>query len=150
MKKSVEQEILSLASKTLLELREIWKSLFNTNPPPHAKKVLIPQIAYKLQEVAYGSLSEKSVRDLDNMADQMRKGKKVSRGNRPIVGTRIVKEYHGEEHEVIVGEQDFIYRGQSYKSLSAIADKITGTNWNGLAFFGLKRGDSNGKVRNIH
>ena len=61
---SVEKEILSLESKTLLELREIWKSVFNSNPPTHAKKVLIPKLAYKLQEIAYGSLSEKSTREL--------------------------------------------------------------------------------------
>ena len=143
---SVEKEILSLESKTLLELREIWKSVFNSNPPPHAKKVLIPKLAYKLQEIAYGSLSEKSTRDLDDMANQMRKGKKVSRGNRPLAGTRIVKNYRGEEHEVIVDEKDFIYRGQRYQSISAIADKITGTNWNGWLFFNMKNRGTNVKA----
>ena len=143
-KQSVEKEVLSLGNKTLVELREMWKRLFNSNPPPHAKKILIPHIAYKLQEIAYGGLSEKSIKQIDNLADQMRQGKKVRGGNGLVVGTRIIKKYQGEEHEVIVmGEKVFIYKGQPYKSLTAIANKITGTKWNGLVFWGVKNVKAN-------
>jgi len=57
---------------------------------------------------------------------------------RPIAGTRLIREYQGVEHCVTVREEDFEYQGRPYKSLSAIARTITGTRWNGLLFFGLK------------
>ena len=58
--------------------------------------------------------------------------------NRPIAGTRLIREWQGIEHCVTVRDDDYAYQGRPYKSLSAIARKITGTQWNGLVFFGLK------------
>ena len=58
--------------------------------------------------------------------------------NRPIAGTRLIREWRGVEHCVTVRHEDFEYQGRPYKSLSAIAKQITGTQWNGLVFFGLK------------
>ena len=58
--------------------------------------------------------------------------------DRPIAGTRLIREYQGVEHCVTVRDEDFEYQGRPYKSLSAIARAITGTRWNGLLFFGLK------------
>ena len=52
-------------------------------------------------------------------------------------GTKLIREHHGIKHEVIVLENGFSYDGERYKSLSAIAYKITGTKWNGKRFFGL-------------
>ena len=49
------------------------------------------------------------------------------------------REWHGETHEVLVLEEGFAWRGETYPSLSAIARCITGAHWNGWAFFGLKR-----------
>ena len=60
--------------------------------------------------------------------------------DRPISGTRLIREYQGIEHCVTVRDQDFEYQGRPYKSLSAIARAITCTRWNGLVFFGLKTG----------
>ena len=58
--------------------------------------------------------------------------------DRPIAGTRLIREYQGVEHCVTVRDEDFEYQGRPYQSLSAIARAITGTRWNGLLFFGLK------------
>jgi hypothetical protein len=58
--------------------------------------------------------------------------------NRPIAGTQLIREWNGIEHSVTVRNSDFEYRGRPFKSLSAIAKHITGTQWNGLVFFGLK------------
>ena len=55
------------------------------------------------------------------------------------MGTRLVREFNGETHTVTVQQTGFEYNGQLYKSLTAIAVKITGTRWSGPAFFGLKR-----------
>jgi hypothetical protein len=58
--------------------------------------------------------------------------------DRPIAGTRLIREYQGVEHCVTVRDDGFEYQGRPYKSLSAIARAITRTRWNGLTFFGLK------------
>ena len=57
---------------------------------------------------------------------------------RPIAGTRLMREYQGVEHPVTVLQDGYEWQGRPYKSLSAIARAITGTRWNGLVFFGLK------------
>jgi hypothetical protein len=58
--------------------------------------------------------------------------------DRPIAGTRLIREWQGVEHCVTVRDSDLEYQGRPYKSLSAIARAITGTRWNGWIFFGLK------------
>jgi hypothetical protein len=59
--------------------------------------------------------------------------------DRPITGTRLIREWRGVEHQVTVLTDDFEYQGQRYKSLSAIARRITGTRWNGPVLFGLRK-----------
>ena len=72
--------------------------------------------------------------------DRRVKGKlPVRKGDRPIVGTRLIREWKGVEHAVTVLADGYEYQGRRYKSLSAIARAITGTRWNGPAFFGLAR-----------
>jgi hypothetical protein len=97
--------------------------------------------AYRIQELAYGGLSEETIERLDALADEL-EGKKPKRGHslqdRPMAGTRLIREWRGIQHSVTVRQEDFEYKGRPYKSLSAIARLITGTQWNGLVFFGLK------------
>nr|NIM18730.1 DUF2924 domain-containing protein [Candidatus Latescibacterota bacterium]NIM64471.1 DUF2924 domain-containing protein [Candidatus Latescibacterota bacterium]NIO00624.1 DUF2924 domain-containing protein [Candidatus Latescibacterota bacterium]NIO27025.1 DUF2924 domain-containing protein [Candidatus Latescibacterota bacterium]NIO54550.1 DUF2924 domain-containing protein [Candidatus Latescibacterota bacterium] len=67
-------------------------------------------------------------------------------GLHPAPGTILTREYRGEVHQVIVLEKGFEYDGKVYRSLSGIARAITGTQWNGYLFFGLKkRGNGNGR-----
>ena len=73
--------------------------------------------------------------ELDGKATKRRREAAVGR---PIAGTRLIREWRGKEHCVTVRRDDFEYQGRPYKSLSAVARHITGTNWNGLVFFGLK------------
>ncbi len=58
--------------------------------------------------------------------------------DRPIAGTRLIREWQGVEHCVTVLPDGYEWQGRPYKSLSAAARAITGTSWNGLVFFGLK------------
>lgn len=140
----MEKEVIELRSKTLKELREKWKELFGKEAPPYAKDRLIPYIAYRIQEIEYGGLKEKAKKELNELAEEMRKGKKISQDRKIKEGTRIMKKYRGEEHEVIAEKKGLIYRGQKYGSLSAIAEKITGTRWNGWVFFlGKQSGKAN-------
>jgi hypothetical protein len=102
---------------------------------------LIRQIAYKLQELEYGFLSEKYVKKLNFLANEMAKGKQFGEISycKPINGTRICKEYHGTKYEVESVEDGFVCGGFFYKSLSSLANKITGHKTNGLKFFGIKK-----------
>jgi len=99
------------------------------------------RLAYRIQELAFGGLSKETLERLDALADKLEsKGSRhrSSLTNRPIAGTRLIREYQGVEHSVTVRHEDFEYQGRPYKSLSAIARHITGTQWNGLIFFGIK------------
>jgi hypothetical protein len=92
------------------------------------------------EELAYGGLSEETLERLDALADELegKAGRRSGLLNRPIAGTRLIREWNGVEHSVTVRHSDFEYQGRPYRSLSAIAKHITGTQWNGLVFFGLK------------
>ena len=81
-----------------------------------------------------------TVARLENMADDFdtTKGRRKKERDRPIAGTRLVREWKGVEHCVTVREDGFEYQGRPYQSLSAVARAITGTRWNGLQFFGVK------------
>ena len=102
---------------------------------------MVPFLAYRIQENAYGGLKQSTRSELHGIARRMEKS---SSANQQICqprlksGTRIVRKWRGETHEVIVTESGYEYRRASYKSLSEIARKITGTRWSGPAFFGLR------------
>ncbi|MDN5248222.1 MAG: DUF2924 domain-containing protein [Wolbachia endosymbiont of Tyrophagus putrescentiae] len=139
---SIRQEVLSLTTKTSQELRRMYEKESKAKAPPYRREYFIKWLAYRLQEKEYGILSEKATKTLDYLVEEMRQGKKIKQSSLSE-GTRIVKEYRGEEHEVKVSSRGYIYRGQPYRSLSAIAYKITGTKWNGLVFFGVKNVKAN-------
>ena len=125
-------------------LREQWRLLFDSEPPPFNRRYIESRLAYRIQELAYGGLKPETVRRLEKMGEELDGGKvsvrKRPANDRPVSGTRLIRDYQGVEHCVTVRDNDFEYQGRPYKSLSAIARAITGTQWNGLAFFGLKSG----------
>lgn len=131
------------AIKTLdiVALKALWRDLFAAEPPPYNRKYLESRLAYRVQELAYGGLKPETLKRLAALAEGM-EGRSGNRGagpeNRPIRGTRLIREWQGVEHCVTVLADGYDYEGRPYKSLSAIARSITGTRWNGLIFFGLK------------
>ena len=141
MADTVLAQLAALKTAPVAELKKKWRDLFDREPPPYNRRFLENRLAYRIQELAYGGLSEESVERLDALADEL-EGKTPRRRSsletRPIAGTRLIREWKGVEHSVTVRRQDFEYQGRPYKSLSAIARQITGTRWNGLVFFGLK------------
>lgn len=125
------------------DLKQQWRELFDAEPPPFNRKFLEARLAYRIQELAYGGLSEKTVRRLERMGEDLDGGDQKKRSvradrDRPIVGTRLIREWQCVEHVVTVTANGFEWQGRPYKSLSAIARAITGTRWNGWVFFGLK------------
>jgi hypothetical protein len=143
MTKSVIAELTALKGTSADKLKARWRELFDTEPPPYNRRFLESRLAYRLQELAYGGLSADVQRRLKAAADDLpskggKKSPKRASGDRPISGTRLIREWKGVEHQVTVRDADFEYQGRPYKSLSAVARSITGTRWNGLVFFGLK------------
>ena len=130
------------ALKTALipDLKVLWRDLFEAEAPPYNRTFLESRLAYRLQELAYGGLAVTTVARLENMAEDFdtSKARRKKELDRPIAGTRLVREWKGVEHCVTVREDGFEYQGRPYQSLSAVARAITGTRWNGHAFFGLK------------
>jgi len=140
MADSVLAQLAALKSTPVVDLKQKWRDLFEREPPPYNRRFLESRLAYRIQELAYGGLSEETLERLDALADELdgKAGRKSSLPNRPIAGTRLIREWNGVEHCVTVRHSDFEYQGRPYRSLSAIAKHITGTQWNGLVFFGLK------------
>jgi hypothetical protein len=140
MTETVLAQLATLKSAAIGELKQKWRDLFDRDPPPYNRRFLEDRLAYRIQELAYGGLSDETIERLEAIADEL-EGKTPKRRSsleyRPIAGTRLIREWKGIEHCVTVRQDDFEYQGP-YKSLSAIARLITGTRWNGLVFFGLK------------
>jgi hypothetical protein len=135
------KQILSLDQKSTKELIEMYVKLYCEKPNVRSKSQLIRKIAYRLQELEYDFLPDKYVKKLEFYADQMSKGKSFCKMEhfKPINGTRICKEYKGITYEVETVPEGFLCNGFVYKSLSALATKITGNRTNGPLFFKARR-----------
>jgi hypothetical protein len=138
----VHADIAALETMNLHDLRATWKKLHRTEAPPFFRReLLIRACAYKVQEKAYGGLWPKTRRRLLKIAAAAEQGVFTTTGapRRLRPGTRLVREYGGVTHTVEVLADGFAWNDRKFRSLSAIAKAITGTNWNGHTFFGLTK-----------
>lgn len=137
----LENKLIALENLGLPELRAEWRRLYR-KPPPHrlSRDLIIRGIAYKIQEAAHGGLSKPTLRRLKILSDQSASaaGSKIERQAAFKPGTKLLREWNGTTHEVQVLAKGFEWRGQSYASLSRIAEAITGAHWSGPRFFGLR------------
>jgi hypothetical protein len=142
MSDQVLARLAALKTTPTPKLKEQWRQLFESEPPAFNRRYLESRLAYRIQELAYGGLRPETARRLEQLGEELDGGRvnvrKRPANDRPISGTRLIREYQGVEHCVTVRDDDFEYQGRPYKSLSAIARAITGTQWNGVVFFGLK------------
>jgi hypothetical protein len=120
-----------------------WQELYGKAPPSGIRReVMIPFLAYRIQENAEGGLSAAVRAQIKSAARSLecaRNSPNRSARSRIKTGTRILRRWGREMHEVSVTETGYEYRGHGYHSLSEIARLITGTRWSGPAFFGLKK-----------
>jgi hypothetical protein len=142
MADTVLAQLAALKTIPIGALKQKWRDLFDKEPPPYNRRFLEHRLSYRIQELAYGGLKPETVERLRALAEDLDGGDPARRHqpakDRPIAGTRLIREYQSVEHCVTVRDEDFEYQGRPYKSLSAVARAITGTRWNGLVFFGLK------------
>jgi hypothetical protein len=137
----------ALADLDNVALRTAWQSAWGSAAPKGARKrFLMLGIAWKWQAEVFGGFSRELARRLlalegtgrvayitsDNPAT------KALAIPRPLPGTRILRDWQGERHEVHVTEQGYLWRGKTYGSLSGVAKTMTGVSRNGPKFFGLR------------
>ena len=156
---TLQADLDALTEASLDDLRVSYRRLTRKTAPPGLPRWLLQRIvAYRMQAMVFGDLDAETARYLDRIVGHKAKGQAgkeggsgskavpaVPRALRP--GTQLVREYDGELHRVTVLADGFGWNGSHWSSLSEIARTITGTNWNGPAFFGLrKRSGSRGKA----
>jgi hypothetical protein len=145
---SVLKQIADLERMSAADLQHRWRELIGTEPPRYNREFLVRRLAHRLQELAHGGLSQAARAKMDALLDEagydeigaLRASRRHSQGRRdvPVEGTRLVRGWNDERHEVTVVAGGFEYGGRRYRSLTAVATAITGTHWNGPAFFGLR------------
>jgi hypothetical protein len=147
MNNSLLSQIAALDKLSPQELEERWRQLTGKEPPAYNRRFLIKRLTYRLQELKYGGLSEGAKQQLEIIAGEIgwngnaplaSKNSSGKRTDLPVVGTRLIREWNGKRYEVTVLPRGFEFEGKPYRSLTAITKAITGTHWNGRAFFGLR------------
>jgi hypothetical protein len=139
---TLESEIAQLGDLDITELRKRWQKHYGRPAPKTFRcNLLIRGLAYQMRVEVYGGLSPATKRRLREIAEAVRTGNEeaVLAGPRIKPGTQLYRAWQDKTHRVNVLNDGFEWQGSWYQSLSAVAKAITGTNWNGYAFFGLKR-----------
>jgi hypothetical protein len=139
----------ALADLSIADLRQAWAAVWSRPPPKAARRrLLMLGIAWKWQAELHGGYARSAERRLAALeADFRQSGAPKASGHRPsqdclVPGSRLIRVWNMEQHEVQVTESGYVWRGQSWSSLSSVAREITGTRRNGPAFFGLRDGDA--------
>lgn len=141
---TVLKRIAALPTMPVRMLNAEWRALFDHDPPLTHRRFLERRIAYRLQELewtkTHGPLLEENRHRVAAFVEEGTLSPRVRNG-KPMPGSILVRHFDGEDHQVTVtSDGDYDYRGQLFSSLSAIAKRITGTQWSGPKFFGLPTG----------
>jgi hypothetical protein len=154
MSGSVLKQIGDLERASTADLQHRWQQLMGTDPPRYNREFLVRRLAHRLQELACSGLSQAARAKMDRLLEEAgydeigavctHRRPSQGRCELPVLGTRLIREWNGERHEVTAAQGGFDYQGRRYRSLSAIATAITGTHWNGPAFFGLPSKENGG------
>ena len=145
----IKNEIEELKLLSRDDLIKLWYKYFDEEPPNGTKnEILIKHIAWQIQVKKYGGYSSETLKQLEKLVLKLNNNSEINESDvknssRQILeikpGTKLIREFKGKKHEVTALEKGFSYIGKPYKSLSAIANEITGTRWNGKKFFGVAR-----------
>jgi hypothetical protein len=141
---TIADEISRLSRLPLRELRAAWQAEFRRPPPKGLwRDLLLRTLAWRIQEQAFGG-HDNATLGLLEAHGQKRGGDQ--RCQRLKAGTVLIRDFGGVRHTVTILPEGFVWQEKTYSSLSAIAKIITGTNWNGPRFFGLREAPAKGDV----
>lgn len=141
MANNLDAQLAALTTMSSAQLRAEWGRVYRSAAPPLTADLLARGIAWRLQERVHGGFTKPVVRELQRRKRELDAGGSVSTSvykGRIKPGTRLVREWGGVSHHVLVLESGFHYRERRYMSLSQIARDITGAHWSGPRFFGLR------------
>ena len=168
MDPNTAKKIQTLEGMPIGELRDEYLEVFGEATRSGNKRFLIRRIAWQLQALREGGLSERALRRASELADESHlrtrapripspgaadgdPARTISRSfspphdpRLPMPGTILTREYRGKMIQVMVLDKGFEFEGQAYRSLTAIAEAVTGSHWNGHQFFGIKKGQGRG------
>ena len=137
----IAESLAGLSAATIFELRGEWRRLHRAPPPMRlSRDLLLRAITYKLQERPLGGLSKSIIRKLErlNLNSEASDAQKPAPPISLKAGTRLVREWRGVTHTVLVHADGFEWNGRRYRSLTIVAREITGAHWSGPRFFGLR------------
>ena len=134
-------EIAGLVDRSTQELRRAWLTWYHTGPPLGlSRDLMIRGLADKLQQRAHGSPTRALQRRFRILAGEFEKGaRSFDPGGALKTGATLVRQWRGQTHTVLVREDGFEYEGHRYRSLTVIAERITGAHWSGPRFFGASK-----------
>ena len=137
---AITEAVQALERLDLPSLRKLWRARWGEPPGYRSRDLLCRAFAHRVQVEAWGDLPMETRRQAVALARRYIADPSFSPNPGPVLkpGSTLIREWAGLRHEVAVTEDGFAYRGEKFGSLSPIAQRITGTKWNGLVFFGLK------------
>lgn len=137
------EQIRQLELSTIPDLKLKWQELKGQEPPQFAKRSFLTQvIAWELQAKAFGAIEPSLHRlllELGSGQPSSTTGDDDPAPQKLGPGVKLIRTWRGEAHQVIVTAEGFLWRDKAFRSLSIIAREITGTQWSGPVFFGLKK-----------
>lgn len=137
----LDDELMALQGMPPAALRAEWHKVFRTPAPALGPDLLRRGLAWKKQARVHGGLPTSTRRTIEAALKQLQQAGRVTTDTgRLKPGTRLVRRWHGKAYHVLVLDDGFEHDGRRYVSLSQIARAITGVQWSGPRFFGLRKG----------
>jgi hypothetical protein len=147
----VLKQIAGLPKLSQDELKGLWKEYFGVEPPAYRRGFLVRGLAHRIQELTYGGRAPAYQARLEAMISGTEKpngggrsGRRARQEVNLLEGTKLLREWRNVTHEVTVIDGGYEHQGKRYRSLSAVARAITGTQWSGPLFFGLRKSGGGG------
>jgi hypothetical protein len=138
---SLEKQLAELPGMSPAQLRAKWRECWRRPAPDIGPDLLRRGIAWKLQSRVFGDIPSHIKRELERAAERLRQGEELLSAGRPSLrpGSRLVRDWQGRVHHVLVLDDGYEYDGRRFTSLTQVATAITGTHWSGPTFFGLNK-----------
>lgn len=146
----IDAKLKTFADLSLYDLRQEWRRLYRQDPPARLSRDLLARgVAYRWQEQARGGLSKADLRRLTGNKGSDADGAQRSGSSAIKPGTRLVRQWKGTTHTVLIQDGHVEWSGRRFGSLSEVARAITGARWSGPRFFGLSKAPASDRKADV-